>query len=69
MDAERALVSKIAHLGRGQAELEAAGIHAEHFAGDDCREVWEFIVAHQAKYGKQPTVPTTSSASSTSTSS
>lgn len=58
MDAERALVSKVAHLGRGAADLMIDGVTGELIVNDDCREVWEFIVAHQAKYGKQPTVPT-----------
>lgn len=58
MDAERALISKVAHTGRGAVDLMVDGMTADLFASDDCREVWEFIVAHQGKYGKQPTVPT-----------
>lgn len=56
MDAERALVSKIAHMGTGIDELN--GLGDEHFAHEDCFEVVQLIRAHVKKYGKPPTAPT-----------
>lgn len=58
MDAERALVTKVAQTGKGAVELATEGIIDDHFIEEDCLEIWKFILAHQQKYGKQPTVPT-----------
>jgi hypothetical protein len=38
MNAERALISKVATLGSPKAMQEIADLNPEHFAHDDCRE-------------------------------
>ena len=57
MNAERALVSKVAQTRRGLDEVEHL-IRPEHFAGKDCLEVWEFMRRYRAKYGRMPLVAT-----------
>src|SRR5919204_4331840 len=54
MDAERALLSKIAQTGKGLDKMLEHGIGVEHFADEDNAALWNFLVSHTEKYGKQP---------------
>lgn len=57
MDAERALLSKIAQSGKHYEHLAADGVNETHFESEDCAEVWGYIQKHTERYGKQPNVP------------
>lgn len=53
MDIERAVISKI--ISTGQIEQAVAkGVQIEHFADDECREVFAWILEHVRKYKSSP---------------
>ena len=55
MDIERSLVTKIVTTG----QLDAAvikGIRSDLFVDDECRDMFEFILAHTRKYGSAPSL-------------
>jgi replicative DNA helicase len=58
MDAERALITKIAQTGRGLNEMISDGITEHHFDSEENSEVWSFMVDHERKYGSMPSYGT-----------
>lgn len=53
MDAERSLISKI--LTTGQIEsVVSRGVATDHFAQEDCRDVYDTMIAHLLKYRAVP---------------
>lgn len=55
LDAERALVSKIAQGGEIETVI-SRGITGEHFADEDCEKVFDFIVNHVRNYKTPPSL-------------
>jgi len=53
MDIENALVSKIATTGKLE-DVISRGVTAEHFADDEAREVFTYIVNYSRRYGSPP---------------
>lgn len=56
MDAERALISRIAYSGDGLDRIAGEGIGPEHFADRQAQEIWRFLNEHTRKYGGQPSL-------------
>jgi replicative DNA helicase len=55
MDVERSLVSRI--IATGEIEnVIARGIDGDHFADDECRDVYEYSISHLKKYKGAPTM-------------
>src|SRR4051794_13033673 len=55
MDAERALVSKM--IQSGELDLVVSrGIQEDHFADEECKEVYEYAIWHTREYGEPPSV-------------
>jgi replicative DNA helicase len=55
MDLERALVSKIIFTGQVEQALSRS-ISPEHFADDECRDIYEYIVRYTRKYKSAPSL-------------
>jgi len=55
VDAERALVSKVAREG-GLEKILGDGIAPEHFDDPEAREVWQFMSAHTRQYKQPPSL-------------
>lgn len=55
MDVERSLVSRIIQTGEVE-EVIARGIEEDHFADDECREVYAYSVFHLKKYKSAPSL-------------
>lgn len=55
MDLERVLVSKLVFTGQVEAAL-ARNISEEHFADDECRDVYRYLVRHARKYRSSPSL-------------
>jgi replicative DNA helicase len=54
MDVESALISKIVTTGNLE-DVVAKGIRADHFASDDCRDLFLFLTDHTRRYKTPPT--------------
>ena len=55
MDLERILVCKIISTGQLE-EVLARGIRSDLFADDDCRDMFDFVLAHARRYGSPPSM-------------
>lgn len=53
MDVERALISKVVQTGAAE-KVVSRGIEPDHFADEECREVWSSITKHIRKYKSAP---------------
>lgn len=53
MDYERLLISK-AIQSQGVDHLISRGIESEHFADNECKKVWDFVVNHMRRYKASP---------------
>ncbi len=54
MDLERALLSKIISTGRIE-DVVTKGVEADHFADEECRDVYVYITSYARKYKEAPT--------------
>src|SRR4051812_44224445 len=55
MDTERALVSKVIHTGEIETVI-SRGIQEDHFADEECKEVFEALIRHVRRYKTPPSV-------------
>jgi replicative DNA helicase len=57
VDAERFLVTKLVHTGEVETVI-SRGIVEEHFADEECQEVFRFFTAHTRRYKTPPSMNT-----------
>ena len=55
MDVERSLLSRIISTGRME-EAITKGVELTHFADDQCREMFDYIVSHYRRYNSPPSI-------------
>ena len=55
MDVERALISKLISTGRMDAAI-TQGIGLEHFADEQCREMYDYLLDHMRRYSAPPSI-------------
>ena len=53
MDTERALISKLISTGRMDLAI-TKGIELTHFADEECRDMFDYIVVHYRRYNAPP---------------
>lgn len=58
MDFERLVISKIIFTGQVEEAL-ARKIKEEHFADDECRKMWNYIIRHTRRYKSTPSLEAT----------
>lgn len=55
MDVERALISKLISTGRIE-EVVTKGVELVHFADEQCRDMFDYIVTHYRRYNAPPSI-------------